>query len=281
MKKNKLATKNAFPFLLLAVVHILLFFIFTKRCRQKNIWTLLLTNIGLAYLFEYPVLNLFKGYSYKPKVLKKRAYDQILGAILSQGFYVPITATLLTLYRKNVYWKLGSTLIYYGIEHYFLHLKIYKAYWWKPSYTVFFMNIYFYISDWFYKALNSEKKWALVIAQYLSTEVICVTLLYISAVGRKVRFGRGIYHSWREHFIIAPLYSLVRAVFLVITSSRQGILPRLNMFIGLTGMDWVLVRTGLLKLHKLWNIPFNAVMVLVSRYLYIIIRQKQPKPPSA
>ncbi|WP_144479325.1 hypothetical protein [Cytobacillus oceanisediminis] len=281
MKKNKLATKNAFPFLLLAVVHILLFFIFTKRCRQKNIWTLLLTNIGLAYLFEYPVLNLFKGYSYKPKVLKKRAHDQILGAILSQGFYVPITATLLTLYRKNVYWKLGSTLIYYGIEHYFLHLKIYKAYWWKPSYTVFFMNIYFYISDWFYKALNSEKKWALVIAQYLSTEVICVTLLYISAVGRKVRFGRGIYHSWREHFIIAPLYSLVRAVFLVITSSRQGILPRLNMFIGLTGMDWVLVRTGLLKLHKLWNIPFNAVMVLVSRYLYIIIRQKQPKPPSA
>ncbi|WHX40573.1 hypothetical protein QNH36_23540 [Mesobacillus sp. AQ2] len=281
MKKNKLASKNAIPFLLLAVVHVLLFFIFTKRSRQKNIWTLLLTNIGLAYLFEYPVLNLFKGYSYKPKVLKKRAHDQILGAILSQGFYVPITATLLTLYRKNKYWKLGSTLIYYGIERYFLHLKIYKAYWWKPSYTVFFMNIYFYISDWFYKALNAEKKWALVIAQYLSTEVICVTLLYISAVGRKVRFGRGIYHSWREHFIIAPLYSLVRAVFLVITSSRQGILPRLNMFIGLTGMDWVLVRTGLLKLHKLWNIPFNAMMVLVSRYLYIIIRQKQPKPPSA
>lgn len=281
MKKNKLATKNAFPFLLLAVVHVLLFFIFTKGSRQKNIWTLLLTNIGLAYLFEYPVLNLFKGYSYKPKVLKKRVHDQILGAILSQGFYVPITATLLTFYRKNVYWKLGSTLIYYGIEHYFLHLKIYKAYWWKPSYTVFFMNIYFYISDWFYKALNAEKKWALVIAQYLSTEVICVTLLYISAVGRKVRFGRGIYHSWREHFIIAPLYSLVRAVFLVITSSKQGILPMLNMFIGLTGMDWMLVRTGLLKLNKLWNIPFNAVMVLVSRYLYIIIRQKQPKPPSA
>ncbi|MBT2680269.1 hypothetical protein J7E38_14745 [Bacillus sp. ISL-35] len=277
MKKNKLATKNTLPFLLLAVIHVFLFFIFTKRGRQKNIWTLLLSNIGMAYLFEYPVLNLFKGYSYKPKILKKKAHDQILGAILSQGFYVPITATLLTLYRKNGYWKLGSTLIYYGIERYFLRLKIYKAYWWKPSYTVFFMNIYFYISDRFYKALNAEKKWALVIAQYLSTEVICVTLLYISAVGRKVRFGRGIYHSWREHFIIAPLYSLVRAVFFVINSSRQGILPRLTMFLGLTGMDWILERTGLLKmrLNKLWNISFNAVMVLLSRFLYIKIRQKQ------
>ncbi|CAM3850488.1 hypothetical protein [Mesobacillus thioparans] len=277
MKKTKLAKKNALPFLLLTAVHVLLFFIFTKRSRQKNIWPLLLTNIGLAYLFEYPVLNLFKGYSYKPKILKKKAHDQILGAVLSQGFYVPITATLLTLYRKNGYWKLGSTLIYYGIEKYFLSLNIYNAYWWKPSYTVFFMNIYFNISDLFYKALNADKKWALVIAQYFSTEVICVTLLYISAVGRKVRFGRGIYHSWREHFIIAPLYSLVRAVFFVINSSRQGIFPRLTMFLGLTGTDWILERTGLLKmrLNKLWNISFNAVMVLLSRFLYIKIRQKQ------
>lgn len=277
MRKKKLFKQNSIPFLLLAVIHVLLFFIFSKRSRQKNIWILLLSNIGMAYLFEYPVLNLFKGYSYKPYILKKRAHDQILGAVLSQGFYVPITATLLTLYGKNRYWKLGSTLIYYGIERYFMRLKIYKAYWWKPYYTVFFMNIYFYISDWFYKMLNAKKEWALVIAQYLSTEVIGVTLLYISAVNRKVRFGRGLYHSWREHFILAPLYSLIRAIFLVKNSSKPGMLPRLTMFLGSFAADVALERTGLLKLrlNKIWNIAFHAVMTIISRLLYLNIRQNK------
>jgi hypothetical protein len=277
MRKKRLVKKNSIPFLLLAVVHILLFLIFAKRSRQRNIWILLLSNIGMAYLFEYPVLNLFKGYSYKPYILKKRVHDQILGAIFSQALYVPITATLLTLYQKNRYWKLGSTLIYYGIERYFERLKIYKAYWWKPYYTVFFMSIYFYISDWFYKALNAKKNWALVIAQYLSTEVIGVTLLYISAVNRKVRFGRGIHHSWREHFIIAPLYSLVRSLFLVKSSSKGGLLPRLTMFTGSIGTDMLLEEIGLLKLRlgKLWNVTFHAVMIIISRFLYLKIRQKE------
>ncbi|WLR55206.1 hypothetical protein LC048_23475 [Mesobacillus subterraneus] len=274
MRKKRLVKHNSVPFLLLAVVHVLLFFIFAKPSRQKNIWSLLLSNIGMAYLFEYPVLNLFKGYSYKPYILKKQAHDQILGAVFSQALYVPITATLLTLYQKNRYWKLGSTLIYYGIERCFLHLKIYKAFWWKPYYTVFLMNIYFYVSDWFYKALNAKKEWALVIAHYLSTEVIGVTLLFISAVNRKVRFGRGVHHSWREHFIIAPIYSLIRSIFLVQNSSKSGLLPRLTMLMGSIGMDMLLERTGLLKLrlNKLWNLAFHVFMVFISRYLYLKIR---------
>ncbi|MGV2939384.1 hypothetical protein AB5I83_07335 [Mesobacillus sp. LC4] len=277
MRKNKPIKKNSIPFLLLAVAHVLLFVIFAKRSRQKNIWILLLSNIGMAYLFEYPVLNLFKGYTYKPFILKKRVHDQILGAIFSQALYVPITATLLSVYRKNRYWKLGTTLIYYGIEHFFIHLKIYKAYWWKPSYTLFFMNIYFYISDRFYKELNAKKEWALVIAQYLATEVIGVTLLYISAVNRKVRFGRGIHHSWREHFIIAPLYSLIRSMLLVLSSSKPGLQPRLYMFLGSFFTDLLLERIGLVKfrLNKVWSIAYHAVMIIISRFLYLKIRLKK------
>lgn len=277
MRKNKLFNKNSTPFLLLAFVHIFLFFTFAKRSKEKNILILLLSNMGFAYLFEYLVLNLFKGYTYKPAILKSRFPDQVLGAILSQGFYVPITATLLTKYGKNLYWKLGSTLIYYLIEKYFVYLKIYKDYWWQPIYTVFFMNIYFYLSDWFNKALNAKKNWALVIAEYLSTEVIGVTFLYVIAVRRKVRFGLGAYHSWREHFIIAPLYSLIRVLFLVKNSSKPGLLPKLRMLIGSICLDMLLERTGLLKLrlNKLWNICFHAMMIYISRYLYLKVHQKQ------
>jgi len=246
---------NAPPFLLLAAVHVLLFFLLTLNRRQKQIWTLLFSNIGLAYFFEYLVLILLKGYSYKPKVHKNNALDQFLGAILSQGFYVPITATLLTLYRKNRYWKLSITLIYYAIERLFLRLKIYKAYWWKPSYTVFFLMVYFSISDWFYRALIAKKKSVLVLAQYLTTEVIGLTWIYLSSVGKKVRFWPRRYHSWHEHFVLAPLYSLVCAVFFVSNSSKKGVLPRLKIFIGLTGMDWIMKQAGLLKMgtNKFWN----------------------------
>lgn len=280
MRRKKLSKKNSIPFLILAVVHVLLFVIFTIRSRNKNIWLLFFSNVGFAYLFEYFVLNLFKAYSYKPSLLKIKAHDKILGAILSQAFYVPITATLLTIYRKNRYWKLGSTLVYYLIEHYFLQLKIYRAYWWKPLYTVFFMNIYFYISDWFYKALDAKKEWALTMAQYLSTEVTGVTLLYISAVCRKVRFGRGAYHSWREHFIISPLYSLIRVIFLVRNSSKPGLRPRMTMFIGSIGTDMLLERTGILKLrlNKLWNACFHAFMISISRFLFLKIHKQNPPP---
>ena len=139
------------------------------------------------------------------------------------------------------------------------------------------MNIYFYISDWFYKELNAKKEWALVIAQYLATEVIGVTLLYISAVNRKVRFGRGIHHSWREHFIIAPLYSMIRSIFLVKSSSRPGLMPRFTMFLGSFFTDMLLERIGLVKcrLNKVWSIAFHAVMIIVSRFLYLKIRLKK------
>jgi hypothetical protein len=283
MRKQKVIKNNSIPFLLLAFVHIVLFLLFAYRSKQKNIWILLLSNIGLAYLFEYPVLNLFRGYSYRPNLIKIRAQDKVLGAILSQGFYVPITATLLTLYRKNAYWKLGSTLIYYLIEHFFLYLKIYKTYWWKPAFTLIFMNLYFYISDWFYKALTAQKKWALKIAHYLSIDVIGITLMYMAAVGRKIRFGRRLHHSWGEHFIFAPLYSLVLSFFAVKNSSQPGIFPKLSMLMCCIALDKGLERTGILKikLRQLWgNIPFHAFMIFLSRYLHLKIYQKPQKPPA-
>ncbi|RSD27241.1 hypothetical protein [Mesobacillus subterraneus] len=274
MRKNKAFNRNSIPFLLLAIIHLMLLFLFAKRSKEKTIWILLLSNIGFAYFFEYPVLNLFKGYSYKPSIMKKRAHDQVLGAVLSQGFYVPVTATLLTIFHKNGYWKLGSTLIYYLIEHTFLRLKIYNTHWWKPVYTLLFMNIYFHISDWFYKAIQARKDWALSLAHYLSIEVIGITLLYISAAGRKIRFGRGMYHSWWEHFAIAPLYSIVHSFFAVKNSAKPGLQPRLCMLLYRVLTDLFLKKIGLLKikLTQLWgNIPFHVFIVFISRYLYIKI----------
>lgn len=220
--RRTLYKKNSIPFLLLALIHIGVFIFTLKRRKQKDVWILFLTNTGLAYIFEYFTLNLFHGYKYKPGMMKKRTFDSILGAVLSQGFYVPVAATFLTIFKKNWIWKVSISLMYFYIEQLFKYLGIYKVYWWKSIYTPLLLNVYFYISDGLDKALQARKSWALKFAYFWAIDVVWVTLMYVFAKLRFIRFGRGRYHSWNEHFIIAPLYSLFLSFIVFFTSSKQG-----------------------------------------------------------
>jgi hypothetical protein len=271
MKKKKLCNKNSIPFLLLAVIHVGMFLILLKRKKQKDAWILLLSNIGLAFLFEYPILNLFHAYRYKPSMMKQPFFDSILGAIFSQAIYVPITTTLLTLFNRNWKWKISFSIFYFSIEKLFLRLNIYKVYWWKPIYTLVLLNAYFYISDGLYKALSTQKRWALAIAHYLSIEVIWITLMYIYAIKRNIRFGRGHFHTWTEHFIIAPLYSLILSFISAITSSKAGLFYRTLLPICHILIDQSLIRMGILKINfkqLFLSVTRYLLMTFISRFLY-------------
>lgn len=270
-KKENLINRNSTPFLILAFLHISLFFGLTLRKRPKYAFTLLLSNIGWAYLFEFITLNIFHAYQYKIKLLKKPYFDKIFGAIFSQGLYVPITATLISLFGKGWKWKVASSFLYFCIEHLFLRLKIYKVFWWKPIYTLFFLNLYFYISSGFYKALLYQKKWAMKMAHYLSVVTIQVTFLFYYAVKRKIRFGRGKFHSWYEHFIIAPFYALLLSTIAIFTSPKSGVLPRLMMLFSHITTDKILTETGLVKMKDkpfLSNFPRYALIIYFSRFMY-------------
>jgi hypothetical protein len=269
--------KNSIPFLLLLFIHIGLFILTLNRRNKKDVWILFLTNTGLAYIFEYFTLNLFHGYRYKPGIMKERFFDAILGAVLSQGLYVPVTATFLTLFQKNWIWKVSISLMYFYIEQLFKYLGIYKVYWWKSIYTPVLLNFYFYISDFLQMVLKDRKNWALKMAHYLSIEVIWITLMFIFAKLRVIRFGRGRYHTWTEHFIIAPLYSLFLSFIALLTSAKSGWYYRfLQMFIHIV-IDFTLSLTGILKIKTkpfLKNIPRYSLMPFVSRYFYKIIFNK-------
>ncbi|MFJ8257277.1 hypothetical protein ACIQ4Z_08290 [Peribacillus asahii] len=260
-KKKKRFNKNSIPFWLLAVIHLGMFLLVLKRKKQKDTWILLLSNMGFAYLFEYLILNLFHGYRYKPSIMKKRTFDSILGAIFSQAIYVPITATFLTLLNKKWSWKVGFSLFYYCIENLFLQLNIYKVYWWRPIYTLVLLNVYFNISDAFYKALSTQKRWAMVIAHYLAIEVVSITLAYVFAVNRYIRFGRGYFHTWTEHFKIVPFYSLILSFIALITSSKAGVFYRMLLPLSHIIIDITLVKVGILKVN------INQFLVTCSRYL--------------
>lgn len=106
------------PFLLLALIQLVFVFILKKH-KTKYTWALCLTNIGMASIFEYIVLNLFQAYRYKPNILKKCYFDHIFGAILSQELYIPVSSTFMSILNKKWNWKVGFTIFYYCIEKIF------------------------------------------------------------------------------------------------------------------------------------------------------------------
>ncbi|MDG5789372.1 hypothetical protein QA612_18075 [Evansella sp. AB-P1] len=275
---KKIINKNSLPFCILTLLHLYLIIRLLKQKKHKSVWLLLLSNIGFAYVFEYPVLNLFYAYRYRPSIFKNRYVDGILGAILSQAIYVPISATFLTLNNMKWRWKCSFSLIYFLIENLFIRLKVYRVYWWKPIYTLILLNLYFYISDFFHKALTNKRKWALSIAHYLSINVITISLMYVSALLRHFRFGTGIHHTWKEHFVIAPIYSSVFSYIAMKNASKPGIFNRFSMLIYTVAMEISLNSLGILKLNfkrMLETTPFYIFMIFISRYLYLIIYQKQ------
>lgn len=277
-RKKTHFNKNSTPFLLLGVIHLCMFLILLKRKKQKDLWILLLSNIGFAYLFEYPTLNLFHGYRYKPSIMKKHVFDSILGAIFSQAIYVPITATFLTLLNKNWKWKTNFSIFYYCIEKLFLRLNIYKVSWWRPIYTPVLLNVYFYISDRFYKALSTQKRWAMAIAHYMGIEVVWISFMYIFAIKRSIRFGRGYFHTWTEHFKIIPLYSLLLSLIATITSTKAGALYRVLLPLWHIIIDITLVKIGILKVdikQFLLTSSRYILMTIFSRFFYKTIYKKK------
>ncbi|TYS18625.1 hypothetical protein FZC78_03625 [Rossellomorea vietnamensis] len=268
--KRKRKRRNTRYFLLLGIFHCVLLLIVLVRRKQRITLVLLFTNMGFAYLFDYLILNLFNAYTYKPHVMKNRSLDNIFGAILSQDVYVPVGATFITAFRGDWRWKISFSLYFYFIEKLFLKLGLYTVHWWRSYYTPIFLCLYFYLSDGAYIVLKNKKKWALMTAQYLSSAVVGVSLLYAAAAGRKLRFGWKHRHSWKEHFMIAPLYSMFLSLIGTLVSFQAKFIYRLLFLVWCTIFDFILMKTGVLKMQSrqvLMNIPFHVFMVYISTFL--------------
>jgi hypothetical protein len=256
---------NFIPFLILFIIHsVLLGYSFTKTKDKKQLFTLLMSNIGFAYLFEYIVLNLLNAYTYKPKIIKNTRLDDIFGAILSQAIFVPFTAAFLTARKIGWFGKALAGCYFSLVEILFLRLGIYKQNWWITAYTLVLTPFYFFVSD-FWESLLRKK---IPIIQYLSLFLmIMVTeanLLFVFAVKHKLRFGLGRYHSWTEHFILVPLYAISLSLFATwsfVKKNAWTVKLRVQLFI--IGLIKLFEKTGLVKLS------LSLYELLIIRFLTV------------
>ncbi|MFD2443755.1 hypothetical protein ACFSO7_07130 [Bacillus sp. CGMCC 1.16607] len=206
--------RNNLPFLLLCFIHsTLIIYTFFRKKDRKTLFILLSSNIGLAYLFDYIILNYFHSYVYKPKLIKKRYLDNILGAILSQGIFVPFTATFITAFGFG--WKVKVLLgVYFAIvERVFIRMKIFKTNWWRTIFTLILIPFSFQISDIWFKLLIKRNKVILSSSFFMIIMVSWTNLYYILfSLFRNYRFGFGFIRTWKEHFKIIPFYILALSI---------------------------------------------------------------------
>jgi hypothetical protein len=247
MRKPK--KRNKIPFIILFIIHSsMLGYSFYKSKNKKQLFTLLMADIGFAYLLEYVVLNLFNAYTYKPRIIKKNFFDNVFGAILSQGIFVPFTAVFSTVVRIGWVGKLLGGVYFTLVELLFLRLKVYKHNWWRTIYTLILIPLYFVISDWWNILLGKRNPLVRFISLFLMILVTEANLLFLFALTRKVRFGAGKFHSWKEHFIIVPLYAITLSLFSTVSFLKQNNWSaKLKVLLMTIGLDQIFKKRKVIK----------------------------------
>jgi hypothetical protein len=268
MKKPK--KLNKIPFIILFIFHSsMLGYSFFKSKNKKQLFTLLMADIGFAYLLEYVVLNVFHAYTYKPKVMKKNFFDNVFGAILSQGIFVPFTAVFSTVLKIGWVGKLLGGVYFSVVELLFLRLKVYKHNWWRTIYTLILIPLYFIISDWWNILLTKRNPVVRVFSLFFMILVTEANLLFLFASTRKVRFGAGKLHSWKEHFIIVPLYAITIALISTVSFLKQNNWSaKIRVLIMSIGLG------QLFKKRKVVKEKFHAADYLTVRILAILLYGK-------
>jgi hypothetical protein len=269
MRKPK--KQNKIPFIIMLIIHSsLLGYSFYKTKNKKQLFTLLMADIGFAYLLEYLVLNVFHAYTYKPKIIKKNFFDNVFGAILSQGIFVPFTAVFSTFMKIGWVGKILLGGIYFSlVELIFLKLKVYKHNWWRTIYTLILIPLYFNISDWWNILLEKKNPVVRFISLFFMILVTEANLLFLFASTRKVRFGAGKFHSWKEHFIIVPLYAITLSLFSTVSFLKQNNWSvKISVFLMTIGLD------QLFKKRKVVKEKFRVADYFTVRILAIFLYGK-------
>ena len=137
---------------------ILLAFVYFKTKNYRSL-LLYLGMVGVGYMIEFFIYVLLDSYEYDPDIIARDAYyDYNMGAISSNMLTLPVTATLIAVYRLSWIWIAIFTVLIVGIEWLFLKLGIYHHHWWRTAYTGIGLLVYYrFAKFWFTKFMHPFK----------------------------------------------------------------------------------------------------------------------------
>jgi hypothetical protein len=265
--------KKTLPFAILAIIHILLI-VYTFTQKKHKTLIVLFSSIGIAYVFEYFVLNVFKMYRYYPKVFRNGWVDSVFGALLSQSLFVPITATLMVLFHLGWKWRIGAGLAYGLIETVFIKWNIYKNYQWRTVFTITTMPIYFYVVKKWWEALQKKNAKIIPALSVFFYFWVNYTNIYyfLLAFFKKFVFHLGIVKDkYWEHFMLVPLYTFYQSVIGTISTMYSCKKTKIGCLILLHISDQLIFKYKIIQSTKrdLYSfIPVHLLIFTFGEYYY-------------
>jgi hypothetical protein len=274
--------KKSIPFIFLSIIHFFLLVFNFKQHKQKTL-LLLFSSIGIAYTFEYFVLNLLKLYQYYPRVFRNRWIDSVLGALLSQAVFVPIAAVTIALFRLGWKWQLGFTIFFGATERLFIKWKIFKNNKWNTLLTVSLLPLYFQIVKKWWEKLQEPHSSTVDALSILFCYWINYTNIYyfLLALRGKFFFRIGfLKDKYWEHFIIVPIYTLNLSVICTKDTLSEQPVPKWKTLLKLHLSDRLLTKQNILKATRQdirLFIPVHFGFLLLGDYYDKLLRRVKVK----
>ena len=137
----------------LVFVSIIMVFAALWYKKDYKLLVLHLAVTGIIHPFEVLIMN-FDGYRYVPGIMPGIG-DNILGAYISDLFFVPATAVVISAFSLSWRFRVLFAIVLTFFDWYFTVLGIYEHYWWRSIYTGIGIVSLYYISNWLWQGLQS------------------------------------------------------------------------------------------------------------------------------
>ncbi|MBU9712010.1 hypothetical protein [Evansella tamaricis] len=236
---------------------------------------LLFSNMGFALIFYYLVVSFLKGYTYRPKIIKNKYLDNVLGATLSQAVYVPFTAVFITAFKLGWKVKILFTFYFAFVERVFIKYGLFQKKWWKTGFTVILIPVYFFISDIRWKWLEKGIPFMKTFCLFNMIHLTWINGLYLLEVLRELRFGFGKNNKWNEQIKIVPFYVIVLSAVATWVAKKGGWSIK-GLFLSLIIiLDQLLIKLGILKVRNVIPITLvHSITVLLWSLYKNLLSQK-------
>ncbi|WP_332631321.1 hypothetical protein [Halalkalibacter flavus] len=211
---NKRDAKTKSYYIGLIIIHILLLSMtLTKKKDRKTIFLTLLSIVGFAFHFEYP-LYILKAYRYRTGILNTKEKDNSFGSVLSQALFVPSVAIFISAFQLGWKVKILFTFYFVFIERLFIKVKIFKNNWWHTSFTAFAICTFFFVSDVCYKGIKKSNKLFSNLTLYHSIHLTYMSLLFSASLFGMFRFTptSNTTQPWYEHYSFTKVYLVIETV---------------------------------------------------------------------
>ncbi|WP_336775529.1 hypothetical protein [Paenibacillus sp. MMO-58] len=256
--------------MLLVIASLLFIALSWFRTKSLKIIPFYICIAGAVYIFELVIFVLLNSYYYKPGILRNSFYDSAIGSIVSNGFIVPSTCTLIAAYGIRFRWVLLIAVGFMGIEQTFIYLGVFEHHWWKIIYTGTGLILLPLMGRWLWKKLCQANQPYLI--RLIVLYIINVSLQGTFMSGLLLLFHQiGFRPGWfedpaRDNLAFATLIVHIDSVLFALLISLRGNWIWKAIVIGLLGCGywWLSLR------DILYTSGIGLVLLLLMLQIVVI-----------